>query len=190
MQLDIAVLTSLVRETLTRPREAAARVLGMGVPDDGRWLAFVLVVVLSVLLGQASILLMGEGGFGGSLLFMAMFQSSVLLLLIVGVQAIGRMAGGKGSFPDTLLLITWLQFVMLVFQIIQIVALVLVPPLFGVVTILSLLVFMRTLTDFTMVLHGFTSFMKTGVSILFAFFGAAFLMAIILSILGIAPTEV
>lgn len=189
MQLDLALLTGLVRETLARPNEAAARVLRMNVPDDGRWLAFVLVVVLSVLMGQASVLLMGEGGFG-SLLVMAVFQSSVLLALVVGVQVIGRMAGGRGSFPDTLLLITWLQFVMLVFQIIQLVALVAVPPLFGIVTILSLLVFLRTLTAFVQVLHGFTSFLKVGVAILFSFFGVAMLMAIVLSILGFDPAGV
>jgi hypothetical protein len=191
MQLDIPLLTALVRETLARPRDAALRVLRMDVPDDARWLAFVLVVVLSVLLGQASVLLMGEGGgIGGSLLLMAMFQSSVLLALVVGVQGIGRMAGGKGQFPDTLLLITWLQFVMLVFQIVQIVALVLVPPLFGVITILSLLVFLRTLASFVLVLHGFQSVVKVGVAILFSFFGIAMLLAIVLSILGFAPAGV
>jgi hypothetical protein len=191
MQLDIPLLTDLVRETLARPRDAALRVLRMDVPDDARWLAFVLVVVLSVLLGQASVLLMGEGGgIGGSLLLMAMFQSSVLLALVVGVQGIGRMAGGKGQFPDTLLLVTWLQFVMLVFQIVQIMALVLVPPLFGVITILSLLVFLRTLASFVLVLHGFQSVVKVGVAILFSFFGVAMLLAIVLSILGFAPAGV
>lgn len=191
MQLDWAVLMGLVRETLARPRDAGLRVLGMDVPDDARWLSFVLVVVLSILLGQASVLLMGEGeGIGGSLLVMAVFQTMVLLALVVGVQGIGRIAGGRGSFPDTLLLVTWLQFVMLVFQIVQIIALILVPPLFGVVTILSLLVFLRTLTAFVQVLHGFESFFKTGVAILFSFFGVAMLMAIVLSILGFAPAGV
>jgi hypothetical protein len=187
MQLNLPLLMALVRETLARPREAGLRVLRMDMPDDGRWLAFVLVVVLSVILGQVSILLMGEGGFGGSLLVMAVFQSSVLLALVVGVQGIGRMAGGRGSFPDTLVLITWLQFVMLVFQIVQIVVLLVVPPLFGVITILSLLVFLRTLTTFVQVLHGFESFLKTGAAVMLSFFGIAMAMAIVLSILGFAP---
>lgn len=190
MHLDVTLLAGLVRETLVRPRDAAARVLAQDVPDDGRWLAFVLVVVLSVIMGQASVLLMDDGGFGGSLLMMALFQSLVLMALVVGVQGIGRIAGGHGSFPDTLLLVTWLQFVMLVFQIAQIVALVTVPALFGVVTILSLLVFLRTLTAFVQVLHGFPSAVKTGVAIVLSFFGVAMVMAIVLSILGIAPTEV
>jgi hypothetical protein len=187
MQLDMAFLTGLVRETLARPRDAATRLLGMDVPDDGRWLAFVLVVVLSVILGQASVLLTEESGSSGSLLIMAVFHTAVLVALVVGVQGIGRMAGGKGSFPDVMLLITWLQFVMLVFQILQIVALVAAPPLFGIVTIFSLLVFLRTLTVFVQALHGFESFVRTGVAILFSFFGVAMLMSIVLIFLGYGP---
>ena len=191
MQLDMPLVTSLVRETFANPRGAAARVLGMDVPDDGRWLAFVLVVVLSVALGQASVLLMGEGeGVGGSLLFMAMFQSSVLLALVVAVHGLGRMAGGKGDFPDALLLITWLQFVMLIFQVVQIVALVAVPPAFGIVTILSLLVFLRTLAGFTMALHGFTSALKVMAGIIFAFFVLAMAIAMVLTMVGFAPAGV
>jgi hypothetical protein len=188
MQLDFASVSALVRETLLRPREAAQRVLQMNVPDDARWLSFVLVVVLSVILGQASVVLMGDEGFGGSLLMMAVFQSMVLLGLVAGVQGIGRVFGGQGQFPDTLVLITWLQFVMLVFQLVQIVALIVIPPLFGIVTILSLLVFLRTLASFVMVLHGFGSILKVTIGILFSFFVMAFAMAILLTAMGFNPT--
>lgn len=186
-QLAGAGVSALLRETLVRPQEAGARVLRMDVPDDARWLGFVLVVVLSVILGQASVVLMGEGGFGGSLLMMAVFQSMVLLGLVAGVQGIGRVFGGTGQFPDTLLLITWMQFVMLVFQLVQIVALIVIPPLFGIVTILSLLVFLRTLAGFVMVLHGFQSVLKVTIGILFSFFVMAFVMAVLLTAMGFNP---
>jgi hypothetical protein len=65
-----------------------------------------------------------------------------------------------------------------------------VPPLFGIVTILSLLVFLRTLTAFVQVLHGFPSALKVGVAILFSFFGVAMVLAIVLTILGFAPAGV
>ncbi|MFN4058894.1 MAG: YIP1 family protein [Roseinatronobacter sp.] len=187
-QLDWASVSALVRETLVRPREAGTRVLGMDVPDDARWLAFVLVVVLSVILGQASVFLMGDDGFGGSLLMMAIFQSMVMLGLVAGVQGIGRVFGGQGQFPDTLVLVTWLQFVMLVFQVAQILVLVVIPPLFGIITILSLLVFLRSLAAFVMVLHGFTSMLKVTIGIIFSFFIMAFAMAIVLTAMGFNPT--
>lgn len=188
MQLDLAYLSGLVRETLVNPKAAAERVLSMDVPDDGRWLAFVLVVVLSVMMGQLSVLLMGSGASGGSLVMMAILQSAILLGLVMGVQGIGRIFGGQGVFPDTLVLITWLQFVMLVFQLLQIVTIVLVPPFFGIVTLISLLVFLRTLASFVMVLHGFSSVLKVGLGIIFSFFVMAFGMAIVLTGLGFNPT--
>ncbi|MBR3369370.1 MAG: YIP1 family protein [Rhodobacteraceae bacterium] len=188
MQLNAAAISALVRLTLTRPREAAARLIALDVPDDARWLGFVIVVVLSVLLGQASVLLMEDGeGMGGGLLFMAMFQTSILLGMVVAVQGVGRALGGTGSFPDTLLLLAWLQFVMLVVQFVQIVALVLIPPLFGVITLLALVVFMWLLTNFVLVLHGFTSAVKVFAGIIFSFFGVVMVLAFLLTLLGFGP---
>lgn len=187
MSLDLAMVQSLVGQTLRDPRAAAARLLGMGVPDDARWLGFVIVIILSVIVGQASIMLMGEGAMGGGLLFMAMFQASILLGMVVAVQGVGRALGGTGDFPDTLLLVAWLQFVMLVFQLAQIVALVIVPPFFGLMTLLALGWFMWMLTHFIMALHGFTSVLKVAVGIVFSFFGVAMALAILLSLLGLAP---
>lgn len=73
---------------------------------------------------------MGDEETTGSLLFMAMLQTSILLGMVVAVQGVGRVLGGKGSFPDTLLLIAWLQFVMLVFQVAQTLSIVVAPALF------------------------------------------------------------
>ena len=187
MELNAATVGALVRQSLTRPREAAERLMALSVPDDARWLGFVIVVVLSVLLGQLSVILMGEGAFAGGLLFMAMFQTSLLLGMVVAVQGVGRALGGTGGFPDTLLLMAWLQFVMLVLQIVQIASLVLVPPLFSLITIASLVLFMWMLTNFIMALHGFTSGLKVFVGIIFTVFAMAVLLAILLGILGIAP---
>lgn len=187
MDLTFATVTALMRETLTAPRATAARIMAMNPPDDARWLGFVIVVVLSVLVGQVSILVLGEGGFGGSMIFMAVFQTMILLGLVVAVQGIGRLAGGKGTFPDALLLLAWLQFVMIAVQILQLVAMVLVPLLFGFATMLALAVFMWLLVNFTMALHGFTSAVKVVVGTVFSFFGLAVVLAIVLSVLGLGP---
>ena len=49
---------------------------------------------------------------------------------------------------------------MIAVQIVQIVAMLLVPPLFGLVTIAALVIFMWLLVNFTMALHGFASALK------------------------------
>jgi len=190
MDLNLTTTAALMRETLTAPRATAARILAMNPPDDARWLGFVIVVVLSVLVGQASILILGEDGFGGSMIFMAVFQTMILLGLVVAVQGIGRLAGGKGTFPDTLLLLAWLQFVMIAVQVVQIGVMLLVPPLFGLVTIAALAVFMWMLVNFTMALHGFTSVVKVVVTTVFSFFGLAVVLAITMAILGFGPQGV
>jgi hypothetical protein len=187
MNLNAANVSALVRLTMTRPREAAGRLLDMNIPDDARWLGFVIVVVLSVIIGQISVLLMGEEGFQGSMLFMAMFQTSILLGMVVAVQGIGRALGGSGTFPDTLMLVAWLQFVMLVFQLIQIVSLLILPGVFGLITIAALVFFMWMLTNFIMALHGFVSPIKVFVGIIFSFFGMAMVLAILLGMMGLAP---
>ncbi|MCC1481701.1 YIP1 family protein [Roseibaca sp. Y0-43] len=185
MDLTLSSVIALMRATLTAPRDTARRIMDMNPPDDARWLGFVIVVVLSVLVGQASILLLGEGGFGGSMIFMAVFQTMILLGLVVAVQGIGRLAGGKGTFPDALLLLAWLQFVMIAVQVAQLVVLIILPPLFGLVTLAALAIFMWLLVNFTMALHGFTSTLRVVVVTIFAFFALALAMAIVLAILGI-----
>jgi hypothetical protein len=185
MDLTFSSVIALMRATLSAPRDTARRILDMNPPDDARWLGFVIVVVLSVLVGQASILLLGEGGFGGSMIFMAVFQTMILLGLVVAVQVIGRMAGGKGTFPDALLLLAWLQFVMIAVQVAQLLVLLIVPPFFGFVTLAALAIFMWLLVNFTMALHGFTSTLRVVVVTVFAFFAMAMAMAVVLAILGV-----
>jgi len=189
MDLTLASVTALMRDTLVAPRDTATRIMDMNPPDDARWLGFVIVVVLSVLVGQASVLLLGEAAFGGSLIFMAVFQTMILLGLVVAVQTIGRRAGASGTFPDALLLLAWLQFVMIAVQIAQLVVLLVVPPLFGLVTMASLAIFMWLLVNFTMALHGFTSALKVAVGTVFAFFALAVVFAIVLTFLGLVPQD-
>jgi len=185
MDLTLSSVLALIRATLTAPRATASRLVAMNPPDDARWLGFVIVVVLSVLVGQASILLLGEDGFGGSMIFMAVFQTMILLGLVVAVQGIGRLAGGKGTFPDALLLLAWLQFVMIAVQVAQLLVLLIVPPLFGLVTLAAFAIFMWLLVNFTMALHGFTSVLRVVVVTIFAFFALAMILAIVFAILGV-----
>jgi hypothetical protein len=185
MNLNFATVSALVRLTLTQPRAAAERLIAMNVPDDARWLGFVIVVVLSVILSHASLTLMEEETV--SLLNVALMQSSVLLATVVAVQGVGRLFGGQGTFPDTLLLMAWLQFVMLVFQVIQMASLVLIPALFGLIVVVALVAFLWMLTHFILALHGFQSALKVVVGIIFTVFAMSFVFAILLTMFGLVP---
>ncbi|MGY6548795.1 MAG: Yip1 family protein [Roseinatronobacter sp.] len=186
MELTAASVGALVQLSLARPREAADRLLRMNLPDDARWLGFVIVVVLSVILSYAAFFVMADVEFEGSILSIAMTQSTIFLATVVAVQGIGRLMGGTGSFPDTLVLIAWLQFVLLFFQLAQIVSLLLVPALFGLISIVSVLMFMWMLTHFVATLHGFQSALKVFAGIIFALFALSFTLALIFGMLGLA----
>ncbi len=187
MDLNVATISALLRVTFTRPREAAETLLRSNLPDDARWLGFVIVVLLSVILGYGSMSLMEDAGaFGGSLVGVAVMQTMLLLGMVVAVQGIGRAFGGQGRFPDTLLLMAWLHFAMLVFQLGQIFVILLVPPFFGLIVIVSIVAFFWLLVNFIAVLHGFTSPLKVLVGIIFALFGMSLIMAVLLGMLGVA----
>ncbi len=187
MELTLNSVAALMRDTLTTPRATAQRLIAMNPPDDARWLGMVIVIVLSVLLGQLSLLVLDEGGLGGGLLFMATFQTMMLLGMVVAVQGVGRVFGGTGNFPDALLLVAWLQFVMLGVQLVQILAMMLIPPLFGLVTVAALGVFLWLLVNFIMALHGFDSAMRVVGGVILSFFALAIAMAVMLGLFGITP---
>lgn len=188
MNLTFASVSAFTRLTLFQPREAAERLLAMRVPDDARWLGFIIVIVLSVILSQFALILMQEEGVTPSLAPAAILQSVILLATVVAVQGVGRALGGTGTFPDTLLLVAWLQFTMLIFQLVQLVVIMVAPPLLSLVVIFALVVYLRMLIHFIMALHGFTSPLKVLVGIIFTVFGMSFAAAIILSIFGFGGT--
>ncbi|TVP70628.1 MAG: YIP1 family protein [Rhodobacteraceae bacterium] len=187
MDLNVATISALLRVTFTRPQDAAASLLRSNLPDDARWLGFVIVVLLSVILGYGSLaLLEGEATFAGSLMGVAIMQTMLLLGMVVAVQGIGRACGGHGTFPDTLLLMAWLQFAMLAFQLGQIAVAVILPQLFGLIVIVSVVAFFWLLVNFISVLHGFSSALKVFVGIIFTLFGLSLIMAVILGMFGVA----
>ena len=192
MDTSFGALMGLVRETLVDPRAAARRIILARVPMNARWLALALVVVLSVLLGQVTIgLMLGPTGMMGGMLggpvSSIVLQGGVLLTMVFAVHQVGRWMGGGGNFPDALLLVVFLQGVMVLIQVVQIAALLLLPPLAGIVSMVGFGVFLWVLTGFVAELHGFRSLLGVFGMILATAFALAFLLALLLAMLGVTP---
>lgn len=187
MELNSAFLRAMLRETLSDPQAAARKLMDMNPPMEARWLGLAVVVVLSVLLGQASVLMMATEdtafvmGGGAS----AIVQGAALLMVVYSAHMVGRLFGGAGSFADAVLLVSWLQFMMVVLQVIQVAALFLVPPLSGMIGIIAITLFLWVLTNFVAVLHGFQSLGKVFGMILVTFMAIAFVVAFLLALLGV-----
>ena len=194
MDPTLANLGALLRETFSDPRGGMRRVLDLGLPMAARWQALALVAVVSALLSQLSVMLtpMAPGteplpGFGGGAFRVLILQLVLLVLFVAGLDRIGRAMGGRGTFPDAVLVIAWLQVIMVALQVAQVVALLLVPPMAMLVGLVSVGVFFWMLTGFACELHGFDNRGRVFGVILLSFFALAFVLAFALSIFGFQP---
>lgn len=196
---DIATLGNLLRlarDTVTDPREGATTVLSFAPARQALWLMFALVVVTSLIMGEIVALLTDfsadgamTGPFEQSPLMLGLVQAAFLFLMIHVIHRVGRFFGGTGSLEETALLVIWLQFIFICLQVVQIAALVIIPPVAGLITILAIALFFWLLVNFIAVLHGFTSLGMVFLATLFVAFGCLILLSMILSALGLTvPT--
>ena len=193
MMPSLNQLLMMVGRSLRNPREGAEEVLALGVPREGLWPILGLVVVLSVMLAEITGLIavstageqMEITGILANPAMAGALQLVLLVVMVVAVHRVGRAMGGTGSFEESLLLMSWLQFIMVVIQVFQTAALMIAPPLAGLVGIFALVLFFWLLTHFVAVIHGFTSLAQVFVMILVSGFAISFALMLVLAILGV-----
>lgn len=187
MTLDLTSLVAMAWRTVRNPREGAEEVLALGIPREALWTILLLVVVLSVLLAQATVLIMGPGaGMMMSPVVTGLVQFVLLVMMVFAIHFVGRAMGGTGSLEEAMLLVSWLQFIMVLIQVAQTVSLLILPPVAGLLGIAGLVVFLWLLTHFIAVLHGFRSLAQVFVMILVTAFAIAFVLSILLTLTGVA----
>ncbi|WP_297616732.1 Yip1 family protein [uncultured Roseicyclus sp.] len=185
-------LLRMARHTVSNPRDGAAVILKLHLPMRALWLAFGLVIVLSMFLGEAVALLMGPPDQAAmppemmvSPITMGVIQAAFLFLVAHGMARIGQLFGGSGDFQGALALIVWLQFIFLVVQVIQLAAMLVVPPVAGLITILAMGLFFWLLVNFIATLHGFSSLGLIFVMTILTAFGFVFVLSLVLTMLGL-----
>ena len=145
-----------------------------------RWQATILLAVLSTLLTAVTMMLagpdtmVGDGGLGGPFTATAV-ELGVNLLAVLLVTGIGQRAGGQGRFADALLLLAWVQFMLLLWQVPQCLALLIAPPLFLPLVSVGVVLMFWLLTHVITALHGFSSPLRVFLVMIGLFFliGAA-----------------
>ncbi len=191
--LNLPYLLTLARQTVSDPRTGAEEILALNLPRAALWLAFALMVVLSMILGELVALVLGqpeEGPLTGQTpLVLGLMQGALLFLAVHAITHIGRIFGGTGSFDGALALVTWLQFIFLILQAIQLALALVVPPLAVVVSLLAIALFFWLLSHFITVLHGFASVGQVFLMTLLSFVGIIFTLSLVLTLLGLGlPT--
>lgn len=191
MQLTVGNLVQMALRTVRNPREGATEVLSLGVPRNALWLILVLVVTISVMLAQlTNVLILSAGGvlldgFLSNPVLTGMVQIGLLIVMVYAIYHIGRLMGGRGTFPEAILLVSWLQFIMVCLQVLQTGAMLVLPPVAGILGIIGFALFFWLLTNFVAVLHGFKSLAQVFVMIIASLFGIVFVLSIVLSVLGL-----
>lgn len=156
---------------LTSPREGASAVLALGAPRVALFpLAGLVAVIVTILMFlQGAIVGPAEVPVGDGTVqtvqIAPLFLAFIVFVFIVGyswaLANFGRGLGGTGSFEEALLLMIYLQMIMIGFQIAELAALLILPPLAGMVAIAGFFVGLWLNLQFVDVLHGFGSLMKS-----------------------------
>ena len=183
-------LVSAAIGTLRDPRAAATRVMAETLPASVLWTMLIVVVAVSVVLGQGSLILVAGGTvtdnpYLANPMVMWGLQCALLFVMVHAIHRIGRAMGGAGVFEDTLALVVWLQFVMACLQVVQTGALFILPPVADLIGIVGLVIFLWLLTHLTAAAHGFTQLGPVFLMILISAFGITFLLSLVLAMLGI-----
>jgi hypothetical protein len=190
MTWTLGDVLKLVWDSIKTPQEGASAILNFAPNRVTIWYMLALVVILSVLLAQGTNLLFGgdvAGPFTMSPISLGIIQGVLLIVMIYATYWIGRAFGGSGSLEETMLLVTWLQFILVCVQVAQTLAMVVMPPFAGLIGVAALFIFFWLLVNFIAVLHGFSSLGLVFAGIILSFIGIGFGLALILTLIGITP---
>jgi hypothetical protein len=190
-----ARLVNLAQLTLQDPGQAARVLLAEGVPMRARTGGLLLVAVLSALMASLQV---GTGRadldpFSAFMLASpfraALFQWGFLALSVLLMHRVGRAFGGRGNLADALLVVVWLQIIMLGFQTLQLVVSPILPPLAGVIGLVSFVVYFWLMSCFIAELHGFASRGRVFLGIILTGLAAGLVLAVLM-ILFLGPEAV
>lgn len=168
---------ALAIASVMQPQQVARQLMAWGPPRAFRWQAMLLLAALSTLMTAVMVLLAGPDsmlstdGMGGP--FAAtLIEIGVNLLAVLLVTGIGQLAGGQGRFDDAVLLMAWVQFILLLWQVPQSLALLIAPPLFLPLVSVGVVLMFWLLAQFITALHGFASPLR----VFFVMIGVFFLI--------------
>jgi hypothetical protein len=183
-------LSQAFGQTLATPQEGLRQVLDWRLDRGSLWAAAVVVVIISVLLNGLLVVIKPELLAGPQMIPTSPFIQALvvwggMILTVYGTHYIGKMFGGTGSFDQSLCGVIWLQTVLLVFQVGQVVLLTVSE---GVGAMASIGLFVYTVwlfVNFVAVIHGFKSLWMVFVGFIGSSIGVGFGLLILFSIIAI-----
>ena len=191
------MIAELLRLTFRDARAAARRIMALDLPDSGVWLAYATVVVMGLAATVLSLAMMPVDPaiadanpvmyLAGHPYVAALFQGGFLVVLAAGIAFVGRRFGGIARFRDGLLLVSWMEFVMICIQAVQLVLVLILPPVAMLTGIAACALIFWLLTAVTAEANGFRSLPVVFLGIIVCLFAAALLSGVAMVGLGLMP---
>lgn len=183
---------SLLLRTLRDPQGVARGLIAADIPAEARWIAIALVAVLTVVSLDLALWLVpaGEPSVFSMLSnpWLGLPVQVISILLVAGVMTgAGRPFGGRGSYADALTLTAWIEFIMVVAQAVQIVTMLILPPVSLIISVGSLVLFVWLMVHFTAALHDLSNLGQVFLAVIVGFVLVVVLVALVLGLLGITP---
>ena len=172
MNLTPQTLFLAARDTLANPASAARQVMGLQLSASEGAMAVGMTAAAATLLTALMQQLLGpvadpamQDLFGRPFV-LAFSQFSLMMVGGFLMWRVGQAFGGTGTFAQALSLVAWLEVVLILLQVAEVVVLLILPILALPVGLASLFIFFYLLTHFTAALNGYTSMTKTFFGIL------------------------
>ncbi len=188
----IAQLLQMVQFSVQSPKQGAEMVLAAKPSREILWMILALVVALSVILSQFMAYLMPAPAeqevlvpFRYSPVMFALIMWGLLVLMVCCTHYIGAMFGGTGAFDDSLTVVIWLQTILLVIQVVQLVLALFSPTISGIIGLVFGLLSIWIFVNFVAVVHGFKSLTYVFVGLVLSLFGVVFGLSLLFVFMSI-----
>jgi hypothetical protein len=196
MPISNSDLWALARLTVEKPVEAGERIRALDLPRNIGWMVLILAGVASaVLTGLSDLLVPPQPVTLESGEVMTPPRMSPLLWGIVSVASaalltaalwrIGGMMGGQAGFTLMLNLMAWLQLFMVLVLALQVLLILLAPPLSFLAMLAGLVISFRAMAHFVNLAHGFDSLGRSTGVIVLSFLAISVALVLFLMIFGI-----
>jgi len=190
MKFEWGYLFGMALQTVPEPRKVARDLLAwQNAPHALLWQVLALLLVGSTWLKVlGSMLFPVDPAMAGPLLsdpiMMGIAEASSSILTVFILYWMGRAFGGTGSFGGAIIVVSWMQFVLLIVELGVLFFSVFAPGFAVLLWVMGLIMTFWILSHFTAELHGFGSAGMVFVGILMTLMGLVVLMTIVLSLIG------
>ncbi len=181
-------LKDMVIESVTRPRDGAARILAMPLSREAVGTGFALVAVVNTILYSLSIMLFEATtgmmtGMNVPALYLALL-SAAMLVGALAISWIGRAMGGRATVMQILPLVVWLQALRALAQLGLIGAMLIAPGLANALSVGIGLFGLWLMANFLDVAQGWKSLGKSFLVMVLTGLGFVFGLSLFMALVG------